>query len=91
MVSLMLEKYPNMIIKIETHSDSRGDTRYNLTLSQKRAESIYKYLISKDISKNRILSYVGFGETKPVNKCKDGENCSEEEYRKNRRSSFVIM
>ncbi|WP_280932636.1 OmpA family protein [Aquimarina sp. 2201CG14-23] len=90
-VTLMKEDYPDMLIKIETHSDSRGDTDYNLTLSQKRAESIYKYLISKDISQNRILSYVGFGEAKPVNKCKDGKDCSEEEYRKNRRSSFVIM
>ncbi len=90
-VSLMKEDYPEMVIKIETHSDSRGDTDYNLTLSQKRAESIYKYLISKDISTNRILSYIGFGEAKPVNKCEDGEDCSEEEYRKNRRSSFVIM
>ncbi|WP_299439476.1 OmpA family protein [uncultured Aquimarina sp.] len=90
-VSLMNEEHPDMIIKIETHSDSRGDTDYNLALSQKRAESIYKYLLSKDISENRILSYVGFGEAKPVNKCEDGEDCSEEEYRKNRRSSFVIM
>jgi len=90
-VSLMNDKHPDMIIKIETHSDSRGDTDYNLVLSQKRAESIYKYLISKDISENRILSYIGFGEAKPVNKCEDGEDCSEEEYRKNRRSSFVIM
>ncbi|WP_027391203.1 OmpA family protein [Aquimarina latercula] len=90
-VSLMNNEYPEMVIKIETHSDSRGDTDYNLTLSQKRAESIYKYLISKDISENRILSYIGFGEAKPVNKCKDGKDCSEEEYRKNRRSSFVIM
>ena len=87
----MNNDYPDMIIKIETHSDSRGDTDYNLTLSQKRAESIYKYLISKDISESRILSYIGFGEAKPINKCEDGENCSEEEYRKNRRSSFVIM
>ncbi|MDY8135766.1 OmpA family protein [Aquimarina sp. 2201CG5-10] len=90
-VELMSQDYPKMVIKIETHSDSRGNHDYNLSLSQKRAESIYQYLISKDISKNRILSYVGFGETKPVNDCLDGQDCSEDEYRKNRRSSFVIM
>ncbi len=90
-VRIMIEDYPNMVIKIETHSDSRGDENYNLDLSQKRAESIYNYLLSKNISKNRILSYVGFGESKPVNECKDGKDCSEDQYQKNRRSSFVIM
>ncbi|WP_024769336.1 OmpA family protein [Aquimarina macrocephali] len=90
-VEIMNNDYPNMVIKIETHSDSRGGENYNLTLSQKRAESIYNYLLSKNISKNRILSYVGFGETRPVNNCKDGEDCSEDQYQKNRRSSFVIM
>ncbi len=90
-VKIMNEDYPDMIIKIETHSDSRGGDNYNLDLSQKRAESIYNYLISKNISKNRILSYEGFGESRPVNDCKDGIDCSEEQYKKNRRSSFVIM
>ncbi|MGY3793056.1 OmpA family protein [Aquimarina sp. 433] len=90
-VKLMKEDYPSMIIKIETHSDSRGNHDYNLDLSQKRAESIYKYLVDQEISKNRILSYQGFGETRPVNDCLDGQDCEEEEYRKNRRSNFVIM
>ncbi|WP_103068365.1 OmpA family protein [Aquimarina sediminis] len=90
-VQIMKNDYPDMIIKIETHSDSRGEENYNLTLSQKRAKSIYNYLLSKNISKNRILSYVGFGESKPVNDCKDGQDCSEDQYQKNRRSSFVIM
>ncbi|UZO80259.1 OmpA family protein [Aquimarina sp. ERC-38] len=90
-VDLMVNRYPDMIIKIETHSDSRGNEYYNLLLSQRRAESIYNYLVSKNISSNRIISYVGFGETKPVNNCGNDKNCSEEEYRKNRRSNFVIM
>ncbi|WP_109300785.1 OmpA family protein [Aquimarina sp. AU474] len=90
-VDLMTKEYPDMVIKIETHSDSRGNHDYNLDLSQKRAESIYNYLVSKNISRNRILSYVGFGETRPVNDCLDGQDCEENEYRKNRRSNFVIM
>ena len=87
----MTQEYPDMVIKIETHSDSRGNNDYNMTLSQKRAESIYKYLVSQNISQNRILSYQGFGETRPINNCLDGSNCDEEEYRKNRRSNFVIQ
>ncbi len=90
-VRIMNEDYPDMVIKIETHSDSRGNQDYNLVLSQKRAESIYNYLLSRNISKNRILSYVGFGESRPVNECEDGKDCSEDQYQKNRRSSFVIM
>ncbi len=90
-VHLMSKEYPDMIIKIETHSDSRGNHLYNLNLSQKRAESIYEYLVSKSIATYRILSYQGFGETRPVNNCLDGENCDEDEYRKNRRSNFVII
>ena len=90
-VELMTKDYPDMVIKIETHSDSRGNHDYNLDLSQKRAESIYNYLVSQNVSRNRILSYVGFGETRPVNDCLDGQDCNEEEYRKNRRSNFVIM
>ncbi|MHA7057175.1 OmpA family protein [Aquimarina sp. M1] len=90
-VRLMKERYPDMIIKIETHSDSRGNHDYNLDLSQKRAESIFRYLVSQEISENRILSYQGFGETRPVNDCLDGQDCEEDEYRKNRRSNFVIM
>ena len=65
-IHIMNNEYPDMIIKIETHSDSRGNEYYNLLLSQKRAESIYNYLTSNDIPKSRILSYIGFGETKPV-------------------------
>ncbi len=90
-VSLMTKEYPDMVIKIETHSDSRGNDDYNMSLSQKRAESIYNYLVSQEISENRILSYQGFGETRPINNCLDGANCDEEEYRKNRRSNFVIQ
>ena len=87
----MINSYPNMVIKIETHSDSRGDYKYNLNLSKKRAESIYNYLISNHITANRILSYTGFGESKPLNNCGDGMDCSEDEYKVNRRSNFIIM
>ncbi|MFL1895487.1 OmpA family protein [Aquimarina sp. 2-A2] len=90
-VDLMINSYPNMVIKIETHSDSRGDYKYNLNLSKKRAESIYNYLISNHITANRILSYTGFGESKPLNNCGDGMDCSEDEYKVNRRSNFIIM
>ena len=90
-IALMTAQYPKMIIKIETHSDSRGNDSYNLILSQKRAKSIYEYLTDNKICKTRIVSYEGFGESRPLNHCQDGSDCNESEYRLNRRSNFIIM
>lgn len=83
--------FPNLVIKIESHTDSRGSKKYNAALSQKRAESTYNYLISKGISTEKIQSYVGRGEEVLVNNCKDGIACSEEDHAKNRRTEFIII
>lgn len=90
-IELMTEKYPELVIKIETHSDSRGEKEYNLILSEKRAKSIYNYLINNNISSNRILSHKGYGESQPVNNCIDGVDCNEDDYSANRRSMFIIV
>ncbi|MBM78355.1 MAG: hypothetical protein CL846_07720 [Crocinitomicaceae bacterium] len=60
--------------EISGHTDSDGDNKYNLELSEKRAESVMKYLIQNGIQKNRIKS-IGYGETKPVadNSTNDGK------------------
>ena len=85
-----LEKYPSLKIKANSHTDSRGPDAYNLWLSQKRAESTVKYIISKGISADR-LRYEGYGETQLVNQCDDGVSCSAEEHELNRRSEFIIF
>lgn len=91
LVTLMLKTYPEMIIKIEAHTDPVGTNIYNDWLSQKRAESTYKYLISNGINKNRIASYIGFGKRKPVNKCTGPEDCTPSELKLNRRTEFPIV
>ena len=68
----------------------RGSVDYNPDLSQKRAESVVNYLISKGISKSRLVAK-GYGESKPINKCIDGVICTEEEYQQNRRTTFKII
>ncbi|GLB54204.1 cell envelope biogenesis protein OmpA [Neptunitalea chrysea] len=83
----VMEKYPEMTIKVETHADSRGKAKYNLQLTDKRAKSTVQYLISKGISEDRLTSE-GMGETKPLVDCKKG--CTSEEHQKNRRSDFII-
>ena len=85
-----MEKYPSLKIKVNSHTDSRGVDAYNLWLSQKRAEATVDYMISKGISANRLQGE-GYGETRLVNDCANGVQCSEEQHQLNRRSEFIIF
>ncbi|WP_296316813.1 OmpA family protein [Winogradskyella sp. UBA3174] len=87
----VLRKHPRMIIKIESHTDSRGRGKYNLKLSDRRAKSTKEYLISRGIEVKRIESADGFGETQLLNKCANKVKCTEEEHQLNRRSYFYIV
>lgn len=80
---------PNIIIEISAHTDSRAKTDYNLRLSQKRAKSVVDYLVKRGIPASRLTS-VGYGESRLLNKCSDGVECTEEEHAKNRRTEFKI-
>ena len=60
----MLNDNPNIVIEISAHTDYIGNNEFNLTLSQKRAQSVVNYLIDAGISTNRLVS-VGHGEEKP--------------------------
>ena len=60
----LLNENPNITIELGAHCDYRGDEKYNLWLSQKRAESCVKFLIKSGIAKER-LTPVGYGVTKP--------------------------
>ena len=65
------------------HTDNAGEDNYNQRLSEKRAQSVYDYLVSMGISASR-LTYKGFGATKPV-----APNDSEEGRKLNRRTEIV--
>jgi peptidoglycan-associated lipoprotein len=54
----------NITIELMSHTDSRDTEEYNLTLSQKRAQSVVDYLISKGISLDRLTAK-GYGESTP--------------------------
>ena len=90
-VVALMNKYPGMVIRLESHTDSRADDNYNMILSNKRAKSTYDYIISKGIVPERITKYEGFGESRLVNKCSNGIKCSEEEHQLNRRTEFIII
>ena len=72
-----------------SHTDCRGNDRYNTELSQKRAQSAVNYLISKGIPAER-LNAKGFGESVPKADCLCSR-CNEEEHQENRRTSFRIL
>lgn len=86
-----MEKFPGIRIRIESHTDARGSDSYNLKLSDNRAKSTMQYLIARGISADRIESAMGYGETRPKNRCVNGVRCSEEEHFENRRSDFIII
>jgi peptidoglycan-associated lipoprotein len=79
----------DLVIEIGSHTDSRGSDAYNLKLSQARAQSVVDYLVEKGIAKERLIA-TGYGETKLVNKCANGVDCTEEEHVRNRRTTFRI-
>ena len=86
----MMNKYPKMKIEFGSHTDSRSSAKYNKTLSTKRAKAAVAYIVKKGINTKRIIA-AGYGESNPVNKCKDGVPCTEEEYQQNRRTEVKIL
>lgn len=86
----LMEQYPDMIIELSSHTDSRSDDNYNLRLSQRRADSAKKWLVNEGVEARRIVTQ-GYGEKVLLNRCKNGVRCSEDEHRVNRRTEFKII
>ena len=77
-------------IELMSHTDSRGNDDFNMSLSQQRANSVVNYLVSKGINRSR-LSARGYGESRLVNRCSNGVECSENEHQRNRRTEFRVL
>ena len=80
----ILEKFPNYKIKVVGHTDWIGSDEYNQKLSEKRAYSVYKYLVEHDVDKE-MLSTEGKGETQPID-----DNNTESGRARNRRVEFYL-
>lgn len=72
-LSLYLLEHPASKVEISGHTDNRGNDRWNMVLSQNRANAVKKYLVKKGIDALRILA-IGRGETEPIasNRTKEG-------------------
>jgi len=79
-----LEEQPQLSVELEGFTDNIGAVPYNIGLSQRRAESVRRFLVEKGIGMSRIQS-IGFGDIRPVadNKTKQGRD-------QNRRVSIRI-
>lgn len=83
----IMSQNEDLVIYVKSHTDSRGNDKYNLKLSERRASATVEYIISKGISKDKI-SGKGFGESEPIINCYN--DCSEDKHALNRRSEFII-
>jgi outer membrane protein OmpA-like peptidoglycan-associated protein len=87
--NLMVEK-PRIRIEISSHTDSRESDDYNMELSQRRAQSVVDYLVSKGIKAERLVAK-GYGESRLREPCPNNVPCSEEQHSKNRRTEFRVL
>lgn len=71
-------------VSVEGHTDSEGSTRFNLRLSDKRAQAVRQYLVARGVPA-AMLTARGFGESLPID-----TNRTEEGRATNRRVEFVI-
>lgn len=87
----LMQLNPELVVEIQSHTDNKGSDAYNKKLSQKRAESVVNYLISKGIPNNHIKA-MGYGESNPIapNNNPDGTD-SPDGRAKNRRTDFKII
>ncbi|MDF4204147.1 OmpA family protein [Maribacter sp. SA7] len=86
----VLIEIPTLKLKITSHTDSRGTSKYNDWLSQRRVDKTKEYLISKGVSEEKLTTEA-YGESMLLNDCNDDTYCPEEKHAVNRRSEFIIQ
>lgn len=85
-----MRQFPDLRVRIEAHTDSRGSSTSNQRLSQARADAIRKYLTDQGIPADHITEARGFGEERILNTCKDGVYCLEILHKQNERQWIVV-
>ncbi len=82
-VAQVMRDFPEVSVEVQGHTDSRGSDRYNMRLSNQRANAVRDYLIRQGIDPNRMTAR-GYGESRPIE-----SNSSDEGRAANRRVQFV--
>ncbi len=86
----IVQKFPSLQFRIESHTDSRGSSKTNKNLSQKRADAIRSYLVQNGVPSERITGSLGYGEEHIINNCANGVYCLEFLHKQNLRTLFVV-
>lgn len=81
---------PNLTVELGSHTDSRGKDAYNQELSQRRAQSAVDYIVQNGNVNQARITARGYGESKLVNRCGNGVECSEAKHQKNRRTELKV-
>lgn len=87
---MFLKENKKVTVEISSHTDCRGTDEYNMKLSQQRGQSCMNYLVQSGIKKDRLIIR-NYGETKLLNQCSDGVECTEDLHQVNRRTEFVLV
>ena len=85
-----MKSHPDLKVELSSHTDSRGSDKYNLKLSKQRAQSCVDYIVAQGISR-KLITAKGYGETKLLNKCKNGVYCSVDDHQMNRRTELKLI
>lgn len=91
----ILNDNPTIMVELQAHTDSRGDDKANMELSQKRAQSCVDYLITKGVAKDRMVAK-GYGETQlkytdEQISAAGGKTQQEQLHQQNRRTEFAVL
>ena len=79
-----LKRYPNVTVTIEGHTDERGTREYNISLGERRAESVKNVLIALGIPASRIAT-ISYGKERP-----EVPHSDEASFAQNRRAVTVV-
>lgn len=91
-VARVIENNPFLKIELGGHADARGGDNYNLALSQQRVNATKNYLLKRlDSASGDRIEAIGYGETRLLNHCSNGQNCGESQHQQNRRTTFKIV
>ncbi|EMR01515.1 OmpA family protein [Cesiribacter andamanensis] len=85
----LMKSHPDLSLKINAFTDSRGPQQYNLVLSSQRAQAALDFLVAQGVNRQRISSE-GFGESRLLKPCPSPQDCSPADHQLNRRGEFVL-
>lgn len=86
-----IKQFPDVQLRVETYTDSRGGSSTNFRFTQQRADAIKAHLLQQGVSSSNIPYAVGFGEQKIKNNCQNGVFCLEILHKQNQRTLFVVL